>query len=299
VSTPATILSTAAGVVLIGFAARDIFDALFHPEGRGTFARMLMHGVWSGFRRLASGPRSFPLAGPVALIIVIATWASLLALGWALVFWPQFPGGFHIVKPSAGGHFLDAVNVSLVSLTTLGFGDIVPHEGWLRLAVPLEALLGFGLLSASISWLLLIYPVLSRRRSLAYEISLLRQAERRSGLALERLEAGAAERVYAELTSRLVAIERDLVNFPIAYYFTEGDERFALPAVAPYLLDLARRGTRPAASEPVRLRARLLMEAIEDLARTTADRFHGVRGSSTEEVLEAYARDHMRVISQG
>ena len=47
---------------------------------------------------------------------------------------------------------------------------------------------------------------------------------------------GAAERLYAELTSRLVAVERDLVNFPIAYYFAESDERFSLPAVAPYML---------------------------------------------------------------
>jgi hypothetical protein len=46
-------------------------------------------------------------------------------------------------------------------------------NGWLQLITPLEALLGFGLLTGSISWLLSIYPALLRRHSLAYEIALL------------------------------------------------------------------------------------------------------------------------------
>ena len=45
------------------------------------------------------------------------------------------------------------------------------------MVVPIEALLGFGLLSASISWLLLIHPAIARRRTLADEIALLRKAE--------------------------------------------------------------------------------------------------------------------------
>ncbi|MGB0091977.1 MAG: hypothetical protein WBP81_05530 [Solirubrobacteraceae bacterium] len=74
---------------------------------------------------------------------------------------------------------------------------------------PLEAFLGFGLLSASIPWLLLIYPAISRRRSPAYEISLLVAAEGQTGVALEQLKPASAERIYAELTARLVAVERD------------------------------------------------------------------------------------------
>jgi hypothetical protein len=37
----------------------------------------------------------------------------------------------------------------------------------------------------------------------------------------------------------------------------------------------------------------LLLEALDDLALTTANRFHGVRARSTEAILEAYARDHL------
>jgi hypothetical protein len=85
----------------------------------------------------------------------------------------------------------------------------------------------------------------------------------------------------------------DLVNFPITYYFSEADERSSLPAVAPYLLDLAVRGTsRPAGH--ARLRARLLRDAVDDFAATTAAWFHPVAGATTEERLREYARDHLR-----
>jgi hypothetical protein len=89
-------------------------------------------------------------------------------------------------------------------------------------------------------------------------------------------------------------VERDLVHFPITYYYAETDARFSLPAVAPYLLDLARRGADDESPKPVRVQALLLLEAVEDLAGTTVARFHGFAGESAEERLEAYARDHLR-----
>lgn len=287
-----TAASTAAGLLLIGLAGRDIFDALFHPEGRATLARLLARAVWRAFRRARPDVRRLPLAGPIALLTVIGSWAALLAVGWALVYLPHLPDGFRGVD--GGGDFIDALYLSLVTLTTLGFGDVTPAADWLRLLTPLEALLGFGLLSASISWLLLIYPVLARRRSLAYEITLLQTAEQETGESIQQLDTEAAERVFAELTTRLIAVERDLVNFPITYFFAEADRRFAMPAVAPYLLELAERGQREHTTPRARLRARLLREAIDDFAATTAERFHRTRDGTTRGRLHAYAQDHLR-----
>jgi hypothetical protein len=282
-----TYISTAAGVALIALAIRDAFDALFHPEGRATVGRVISRAVWRLLRRTGSEHPLFPLAGPFALIAVIGTWAGLLIVGWALVFLPHMPEGFRFEPEIRGGSDLaHALNVSMVTLTTLGLGDITPRTEALRLILPLEALVGFGLLTASISWLLLIYPVLSRRRSLAYEIALLRETG-------EQLDPRGAERLYAELTSRLVAVERDLVNFPISYYFAEADARFSLPGAAPYLLELGGRGTSGEHPDEVRLRARMLCRALDDLALTAAD-FHGQREGDTEDRLRAYARDHLR-----
>jgi Ion channel len=294
--TPAgTLVSTAAGLGLIGLVGRDAFDALFHAEGRGTFPRHITRAVWHVFRRVGTRRERLSFAGPVAFVTVLATWAGLLILGWALIFWPHVPGSFRFDAgiEGRGSDFVHALNLSLVTLTTLGFGDITPTSEALRLIVPLEALLGFGLLSASISWLVSVYPALSRRRSLAYEISLMRVAEVEDNLSLEALTPDVAERLLAELTSRLVAVERDLVHFPISYYFSAADARFSLPVAAPYLLEVARRGMDEAQPITVRFRARLLIQAIDDLARTTATRFHGSGATTAEDLLGEYARDHL------
>jgi hypothetical protein len=225
----------------------------------------------------------------------------MLALGWALIFWPQMPEAFYFSSaPSdaSRGGFVDALYLSLVTLGTVGFGDITPVSSWLRILTPVEALIGFGILTGSISWLLSIYPALLRRRSLAYEVALLREAEKAHGLGVDDLPHEAAEDLYAELTSRLVAVERDLVTFPVTYYFASADRRFALSAVMPYLLELARRGDQEGVPASRRLRATLLREAIDDFARTTSARFHGLRSDATDELLEAYKRDHYRSLER-
>ena len=57
------------------------------------------------------------------------------------------------------------VYVSMVAVATLGLGDILSATPLLRIVVPLEALVGFVLLTAGISWVLQPYPELIRRRA--------------------------------------------------------------------------------------------------------------------------------------
>lgn len=218
-------ICTFAGAACILIALRDGFDVLFHSGGRLALNRALMRGSWRPFHRLARRrPQAVGLAGPAALLAILAGWALLLVIGWALLMWPQMPDGFRFASelgPAAAQHdFADALQVSLVTLGTIGYGDISPASDLLRVLVPLDAVVGFGLLTAAISWLMSVYPAPSRRRSLAYEMTLLSRALAADGDLLRR-EAGAGERVYAALRSRLVAVERDLLTIPIAYYFSE------------------------------------------------------------------------------
>jgi hypothetical protein len=294
-STVPTIVLTVAGVLLIAAGLRDVFDSLFHETGRAVMSEQVMRVVWRACRRLG-GRERLSLAGPFSLVAVVVIWATLLVVGWALVVMPHLPDDYAFATGEHAGRLVDSLYVSLVTLTTVGFGDITPAAGWLRLITPLEALIGFGLLTASVSWLLSIYPLLSRRRALAYEIHLLTDAEQRTGRPVVEMEPAAAESVYSDLISRVVAVERDLVTFPVAYYFAEKDDRFSLPAAMPTLLRLARAGCSEGRSDTVRLRATMLLEVIADFARTTAERFHGSPAESTEELLGDYAHDHLVVI---
>lgn len=288
------LLATGTGIALVTVVALDVFDALFHHRGVGMLSGPVMRATWRGFRRLATRRRALlAVAGPCALVAVVAAWLLLLVTGWALVLWPHIGDGFRFDPGAASGEaaLVDAVYVSLVTLATLGFGDITPATGWLKVILPLEALIGLGLLTATVSWLLSIHPALSRRRSLAYEISLLRRAE--FDLGISPLDDAGGEGTLAELTSRLVAVERDLTALPIAYFFAERDDRFSLPVAMPYLLDLAARGSAPGLASGVRLRAAMLCEAIDDFAATTAARPGSVEGADTVAILRRYARDHL------
>jgi hypothetical protein len=295
VSPALSALVTVLGVLLILAALRDVFDALFHPGGKATVSRAVMRVVWRVFHPLARRlPRSFSLAGPTALILIVASWVVALVLGWALIFWPHIDGGFAFQEGAEHRQFIDSIYISLTTLATVGFGDITPDAGWLRVVTPFEALLGFGLLTASISWLGSIYPALQRRRSLAYEIYLLREAQHEVGSDVADLEPTSAAAIYSELMSRLVNVERDLVAFPIAYYFTESDDRFSLPAAMQYLHEVALRGADESVDDRARLHAVMLRDAIRDFAATAARRFHGLRTEDTGEMLRAYAQDHLR-----
>jgi len=293
-----TVVATLVGTVFIFVALRDIFQQLFHPSGGGSLSRSLMHAIWRAFRRAAARKRTLlGFAGPSILLSVILNWVLLLVTGWALILWPRLPNDFLLATglvPSNQGGFISALYLSLVTLTTLGYGDITPTSGWLRVLLPLEGLVGFGLLTAAISWVLSIYPVLSRRRSLAREIHLTREAEQRTGSPIEQTSAEAAGRTLRDLASQLVTIQGDVVQFPVTYYFHDYETRSSLPAAMPYLDRLATRASGPECPPEVRLSAVMLRATVDDFSSVVTSQY--LRGSSTTstgEVLKVYACDHL------
>jgi hypothetical protein len=292
-----TLLLSLLGIGFIFVALRDIFDTLFHPSGKGMLSRALPRPLWRGARWIgAYYPTARELCGPVALLAVIASWVVLLAVGWALVLWPHLTEGFSFdpeLTPSTRGRFIDALYLSLVTLTTLGFGDIAPASGWLRVLVPLEAAIGLVLLTAGLSWVVSLYPAFSRHRSLAHEISLVREGESESEVGIEQMDALAAELLLGNLTSQLVAVQTDLIHFPISYYFRSSHERFELSSAMPYLLRLAESSDSVDCVPGVRMRANMLCSAIDDFSATVGERFLDLPTAPTERVLAAYARDNL------
>jgi hypothetical protein len=288
---------TLLGIALIALALRDIFDVLFHPAGRGMVARRIVRAFSTLARRVSPHARTLRLlAGPLSYVAVIATWATLLALGWALVFLPHLPEGFTFdpgLDPAEHSDFLDALYVSLVNLTSLGYGDVSPASSLLRLLGPLETLFGLGLLTASISWLISIYSAIARRDSLAHEVHLAKEAEQRLGEKIADADPALLERLLASFTEQLIASRRDLIHFPITHYFRTEDEERVLAGLLPFLASLVEEASEDGRPHALRVRAEMLRMAIDDFAETLRTRLR-ISGETTEATLEHYQREHGR-----
>lgn len=295
-----TILLTALGLAFIVLTLRDIFHTLFAPSGTGAMSSFAARHVWRAFRRFARHRSGMlALAGPLGLLCIIALWALALILGWALIIWPHLPEGFLLapgMEPDQNGGFLTAFYLSLVTLATLGYGDITPKSSWLRILMSAEALVGFALMTAAISWILSVYPVLARRNHLAREVLLLRRSERHGSITLTGTANQGLDAVLLNLTDQVIAFQNDLAQSPITYYFYNANPHSAIEVALPELASIAR-DARHEHSPSVRFQAALLLEALTELASYLGETFLEGEAETLEEMLTAYAADHGRELS--
>lgn len=126
--TVVAVMSVVVGVLVIAVSWYDVFHTLLNPSGRGTLSRLVFASSWRVARRLR---RAGGLVGPASVVVIIALWAGLQIVGWALVYLPSLPAGF-IYAPGIDAEnlwpFIEALYFSAATLTTLGFGDLVPNE---------------------------------------------------------------------------------------------------------------------------------------------------------------------------
>lgn len=273
------------GALVVLAVLRDIFHTLLHPQGHGQLSRAVMRGNWWAVRR--TGRAAMRLAGPLTMLAVIATWTLLMVLGWALVYLPHLPDAFSYapgLDPAARSPVVDALYLSLVVGATLGFGDLVPQPDWLRLVTPLQAFLGFVLFTASVTWVLQVYPALGRRRALAVRLRLLtEQADAATALPPSVLHAVAGE---------LAAVRVDLEQYTETYYFHDRPA-VSLARVLPATVALADAAAAGAA-EPSRRGAGLALRgALDDLTALLDEQYLGSQGGR-DATIEAYRADHQQ-----
>jgi Ion channel len=285
------------GLAVVAATLRDIFHTLWHPSGFGRIARTVLAVSWKGRSHvLPRGSRD--LAGPLGLMGVVLVWTGLVVVGFVLVYWPHMPEGFNYgssVNPEQSSGPLAALYLSLVTVATLGFGDILPASPALRVLAPVQALVGFVLLTAAISWVLQVYPALGRRRAFARRLSAMRSQE--SSDVVRTGEAGVATRMLDSVAEGVSQVESDLLQYAESYYFSEQDRALSLAAALPYTLELVGAGEQSEAKE-VRVAARVLAEVVTALA-DRLDHTYLHTGGTTDQVLAAFAADHDHTPSRG
>ena len=280
---------TIAGAALILLGLRDMFHTLMHPGRRGGASRRVLAAAWWLSRR--TGHRAGSAAGPAGMVAIITLWVGAQAVGWALIYLPHVPEGFQYasgIEPGRYSPVAEALYFSLTTLTTLGYGDMVAIEPWIRVIAPLEALTGFVLLTTALAWFAQIYPPLSRRRALALQLH--RLADAGYARAVADLDAVTLSRVLDGLAADVAAVRVDFEQHAEGFYLHEGSEELSLARHLPYALQL--RDAAAARPEPaVRLSVTQVTRALEQLGAGLRQQFLR-SGESTEEVFAAYAADH-------
>lgn len=280
-------LWTVMGAGLILLMAADVFHTLLYPHGSGPVGRTIMRGFWLLSRRLRG--RASTIAAPLAMAAVIGAWAGLAAIGWALLYLPHLPQGFvYEGGVPQRGDFAEAVYLSMVTLSTVGFGEIVAAHPLLRLVAAFQAVTGFGLLTATVTWILQTYPALSRRRAVAHHLNLFREAAGPEGLTS--LEPRHAAGLLESLAQNVASVSIDLLSFHETYYFREVEQRGSLPATVAYAHQLASEA-KLSENPELRFAGRMLHAALDDLAEVLRGKF-GHPGTTSSEVFDSYALHH-------
>src|SRR5207237_1206332 len=129
----ARIAETAAGFLVIGLALLDVFMTVLYARlGKGILGKRLARGLWRLMDGLArpydtARRRFLPLAGPLILIAVIISWATLLIVGFALIIHPALGRQITANAGASPTDFVTALYVAGDSMTTVGTSDLAPH----------------------------------------------------------------------------------------------------------------------------------------------------------------------------
>jgi hypothetical protein len=96
--------------------------------------------------------------GPLSVLLLIAFWAALLIVSYAMVFWG-------IGGPHDGTSFWTDLYFSGTTFFTLGLGDVSPEDGAIRAVTVLTTANGFAFLALVIGYLPTFYQSFSRRET--------------------------------------------------------------------------------------------------------------------------------------
>ena len=156
-----------AGVLLVLVGLLDVFFTVLHYDGFGFLSSRLYNGL---FDAVCLATRPLPrtyravglsMAAPLMVPATITVWIFLVSSGYALVYYAGMDGRtFSFSSSGLEPSLMEAFYFSGVTIGTLGLGDVTPLNSLYQVIAVSEALIGFGILTLAITYVLGIYEVL-------------------------------------------------------------------------------------------------------------------------------------------
>ena len=237
------------GVVL------DAFQTIIlprRPTKRFRITRLfyiLTWRPWVWFAELSKTSKvreqNYSVYGPVSLLLLLVLWATLLVVGFGLIY---FGIGSPFLDPlSENAHlpaWVSALRMDLyfsgTTLFTLGLGDVTPRNFLVRLVVVTECGTGLGFVALVIGYLPVLYQAFSRRE---VSVAMLDGRAGSPPTATELLRRHGFEGGQMELIALLAEWERwsaeileSHISYPIlCYYRSQHDNQSWLSALVAIL----------------------------------------------------------------
>jgi hypothetical protein len=219
-----------AGVLVILVGLLDVFFTVLHYDGFGFLSSRLYRRLFDVVCFLTGPlPRKYralglSMAAPLMVPATITVWIFLVSAGYALIYYAGMDGEtFSFSSSGLAPSFMEALYFSGVTIATLGLGDVTPLSGPYQAIAVSEALVGFGILTLSISYVIGVYGVLQRLGVLT--AGLYHQAQDTND-PLSILVPHFPEGQPRALETHLMSLHRDLVEvyegmrrYPIVYYY--------------------------------------------------------------------------------
>jgi hypothetical protein len=165
------VLEVLLGIVIVGYILNDVFQSVVVPRptpARFRLTRWVVRPGWRVWRAVAlrtatTGERERMLGtfAPLAVVVLLVLWLSLLALGYGFIFF-----GLRGQLRPVVTDFPTAVYFAGTSVLTIGFGDFVATSGLARVLALIAGGTGLGTIALAISFLFSLYASFQRREIL-------------------------------------------------------------------------------------------------------------------------------------
>ncbi|MBD2111274.1 MULTISPECIES: potassium channel family protein [Cyanophyceae] len=236
------------GTVIVLLALADIFLTVLHPRSESSVLSIpVARAVWWLFLRIAPLKKRrdhfLSYGGPAIIVTIVGVWVLLLLVGFALIVWPALGTTIQVKEGESPTDFFAAVYYVGFALTTLGIGDFTPQTSFQRLLIVLQGILGYSVLTLTLSYVTAIYSNLTRRKSFALSLHHGTADTADSAELLARLAAdnniNTLNQDISETAQNLMELLESNKSYPVLLYFRYSQDYYALPRILYLTMDVA------------------------------------------------------------
>ncbi len=218
-----------AGVFLNAFVLLDVFLTVLDTNGRSLFSNRVYRGLWWGFRQLARlvPPKAhhdmLSLAAPLMIPVMIGVWTMGLVVGFALIYFGGLEPDDYFTGGNSQPDLANALRISFVTLSTIGFVEISPSNMAYSVTVALEAILGSIVITLTVTYYLSVQGILSAFSRagtlLIHRLDVAGEDSPPQLVSSKGHDEGAIKAHLQEMQDLVVDLHEGLHRYPIVYFF--------------------------------------------------------------------------------